>query len=135
MTEDIREYCDLKSCRRQYICEHFGFNVETSFKFDHQCCDICEKKCSCVSCLMVHEEEIFAEDLEPELDSSQNNQTGEIIEHMLETYFDEENSTLQKPHETFHTGLSSRLATEISRSYSKYNDLSCLKKSFPSISE
>ena len=51
MTDEIRMFCRMTSCRREYICSYFGYEVDRTLSpADHNCCDICEKDCNCVSC-------------------------------------------------------------------------------------
>jgi len=45
LTDDMRQLCRITSCRREFLCSHFGFEVDRGENpADHMCCDVCEKK-------------------------------------------------------------------------------------------
>lgn len=43
---EVKNFCLLNTCRREYISEHFGFTLP------HKCCDICQISCPCDTCLV-----------------------------------------------------------------------------------
>ncbi|XP_052087859.1 putative ATP-dependent DNA helicase Q1 [Mytilus californianus] len=49
MTDGMRDYCNSKTCRRAYLCEHFGCEF-SEMNFKHECCDLCEMECTCNQC-------------------------------------------------------------------------------------
>lgn len=49
---DIRNYCNLTTCRRRFVIEYFGGNYEASGDmYGHECCDNCAVGCACDACL------------------------------------------------------------------------------------
>ena len=50
MTDEMRNFCTLSECRREYLCEHFGFELSEHHQTLHDCCDNCEAKCQCMQC-------------------------------------------------------------------------------------
>ena len=53
MSQEIKEFCQLDSCRRKYLEEHFGTSVEVGDRHAHNCCDNCTNLCNCDSCLII----------------------------------------------------------------------------------
>lgn len=142
MTDEMRKYCDLKTCRRQYICEHFGFDYGVKSEFNHQCCDNCESKCDCNMCIILRddmaEDENFTEASEEEEKASKNDPNGcdqSIIHNLLLSYFEAENDIIGSPNETLYTGLTCNLAKDISRSYMEFRNLSLLKQTYPNLND
>lgn len=44
VNDDMRQYCRLVTCRRQFILQHFGESAELDM-IGHACCDNCRKLC------------------------------------------------------------------------------------------
>lgn len=143
MTKEMRQYCTTKTCRRQYMCEHFGFNYESVYEFDHQCCDNCEKTCTCDFCVIQQDDEANDQSLCQELKSASKSTSDEIgqsenvkqaVLDMLLTYFDAENGCLNMPNATLYTGLTKDLATEISGNYMSFKSTCNLQQNYPLLS-
>lgn len=49
ITDAMRQFCQIKTCRREYLCRNFG--VELIVQQDHDCCDICDITCQCKICI------------------------------------------------------------------------------------
>ena len=44
LTDEMRKYCRILSCRREYLCSHFGYEVDRNESpADDTCCDYCER--------------------------------------------------------------------------------------------
>jgi superfamily II DNA helicase RecQ len=41
ISHEMKQYCHLTSCRRLFIAEHFGSNIEPN-NMVHACCDNCK---------------------------------------------------------------------------------------------
>ena len=51
MHKDIKELCQTKTCRRQVIALHFGWDIDPEmYTLQHNCCDVCEEHCVCDIC-------------------------------------------------------------------------------------
>ena len=49
MAAEMRDYCHLTSCRRDYLCAVFG--IPSAFTgVPHLCCDNCQLHCPCGEC-------------------------------------------------------------------------------------
>ncbi|CAC5423560.1 unnamed protein product [Mytilus coruscus] len=48
--DEVKQFCRLKSCRRQFLCEHFDWEC-VALLIKHNCCDICKVDCDCIECL------------------------------------------------------------------------------------
>ncbi|CAC5405749.1 recQ [Mytilus coruscus] len=48
--DEVKQFCRLKSCRKQFLCEHFDWECVASL-IKHNCCDICKIDCNCIDCL------------------------------------------------------------------------------------
>ena len=138
MTEEMRLYCDLDTCRRKYVCKHFGFKLEGKCDFDHQCCDNCATKCECDMCIIVRDD----------LAEESNNNTNSLIQlkdplnsvtkkktlhEMLNIYFEAEHDILLLPNGSLYTGLTTNLAQHISENYQKYMTISNIQQDYPQL--
>ena len=138
MTEEMRQYCDLRTCRRKYVCEHFGFELEEKCKCDHQCCDNCERNCDCDSCLLNRDDMLKESNTEGNFSKQQTpKETMEQkhIHELLCLYFDAENNIINVPNASLYTGLTSNLAQQITKDCYKYKSVRQLKGDFPCLSE
>lgn len=122
MTEEMREFCTLQTCRREYLCQHFGFPSGMSeFTFKHECCDICEIGCTCETCTD-HRLVSCLEESNPR--SAKVNKLSptkkEQLELVLMEYFAAEKGILNVPNPELTTGLSYLLAKEICADYLMY---------------
>ena len=108
---EVRQYCELKSCRRDFITQHFG--TKSDFCGDkHNCCDYCGQECDCGSCsdppTEIQEETLLAYD---EITAST------ILEILLQL-FDIVNSGIQSAVDpALITGLTRELAKDIAENY------------------
>lgn len=123
--EEMKDFCLLKTCRRQYICDHFGCDFTQHTK-KHQCCDVCKDTCKCEDCI----ERCMCENLE-QMEIPASEVESQDIFDVLQAYFDAENEIACSNVVT--TGLSSKLVREIVlknnlQSYSSEEDI---LKDFP----
>ena len=51
ITKEVKEYCQIDTCRREYLATHFGTSVMERVGHHHTCCDNCTKLCNCDACL------------------------------------------------------------------------------------
>ena len=129
--QEVREFCVTDSCRRQFLCSHFGYEKPKPLSELHQCCDNCEKICECDICVM---DKLtltdLTEDTEP-LEMGTLKQPDKTyllnLECTIQTYFDMENHI----HGSLYTGLSEELLTDILLNPVKFENESEVKKSFP----
>ncbi len=128
LSDDMRKYCNITTCRREFITNYFGFEVERPSNI-HFCCDICRaNKCKCQECS------------KPEQASNDVVECiqvpaaiKDIAKSVLSDYFTQENAIVKDyPTPSFVTGLCSTLASEISDDSSLWTEDS-LKREFPYI--
>lgn len=142
MKEEMRLYCNLTTCRREFLCTHFGFQYESSYQYSHQCCDNCEQKCNCDMCILQRDDMSTNQELSNEDQKSipseikHSHQVKMTILDLLGSYFEAENdcSCVHTPDVTLHTGLSDALARQISGNYMLYKVQSKLQQDFPFLS-
>ena len=99
--DEVRDYCELNTCRRAFLSSHFGSEVDFTGP-GHDCRDNCEKNCSCENCInkspdssMQHHEM----DFDPEIATMMND--------LLNQLFFDINSFINSAIEpTFISGLS-----------------------------
>ena len=137
MTETMRKYVNLDTCRRQYICEQFGFDMETEIIQYHDCCDICERNCSCEACF-------FRKEFDTELEEPSNANSStplcndlnkeQVVYGSISSYFEMENSVLEIPNACVTSGLTTGLAKTISEDYISYSSVDLVLQNQPWIS-
>ncbi len=125
----MRDYCRLTTCRRRYIMEYFGFEMEEVTPL-HMCCDNCSKDCKCIEC-KGHDKETQDACEKQECDPVCTS----YAKSMLEFYFLSENDVTQAPIPEAQTGLSQQFADELARCADVYCDASMLKIKFPYVNE
>jgi len=88
---EIKAYCLLSSCRRKFLCEHFGTQFISCSP--HSCCDNCHQSCCCEFCSMTSSvsSEFLADDSNEFHDCS----TEDIIQYALLQYFSAVNTSMQ----------------------------------------
>ena len=130
---EVREFCITETCRRQFLCCHFGYEKPlASYSEIHQCCDNCEKICECDICVM---DTLTLMDMTEETEPTET-ETFKIqpsktylrnLECTIKAYFALENQICG----SLYTGLSEELISDIVNDSVKFEDESELKKSFP----
>ena len=141
MTEEMREYCDLDTCRRKYVCEHFGFQLEEKCEYDHQCCDNCELKCECDMCIILRddlaEENNLMEDSEGfgEENSKHDMSTTKTLKEMLCSYFEAENDAIDCPNGTLYTNLTDKMAAQISENHQRHISTVSIQQEYPCVTD
>lgn len=62
MSDEVREFCRLQTCRRDFLARHFGNTVDRDSTLPaHNCCDICAPTCPCQNCQVATGEVIESE--------------------------------------------------------------------------
>lgn len=123
MTDEMKNFCTLETCRRDFLCQHFGSPCGMSvFEFKHECCDNCQKLCKCEDCT---DKLILACD-ETDLSNINKNKLSPSIKEQLEMvlleYFNAENEIIAMPNSELITGLSDSFAKEICQEHILYSD-------------
>ncbi len=119
MTDIMRDYCRLTSCRREYICNYFEAELK-SIDPPHLCCDICRSQCECDLCKASVAEAPVAAACPLKV----TDEARDAVKQMLVYYFSQENAiSLTSDQVVPHliTGLSENLADQISRDDAVYN--------------
>ena len=127
---EVREYCLLSSCRRQYLCDRFGSSNETIS--NHHCCDFCENKCFCDECLLTASED---NEQEKEKDHTKSPSKNEHVMLVLSAYFCAENEELCCINPELHISLTDMLAQKITEKCDYYCSEKHLLDDFPFLSE
>ena len=127
---EVREFCLLNSCRRQYLCDHFGSSNETFS--NHRCCDFCENKCYCDECIVDITE--ITEQKE-ELEHSTSLSKDLHMKQVLSAYFCAENEELCYLNPELRSGLTDKLADKIVENCAHYSSEQKLTEDFPFLSE
>ena len=107
VSQEIKEYCHLKTCRREFLMKKFGWELASK---PERCCDICNPS--------VHESQ------QPVLDT-------DLMASLLE-YFQAENEDVDEP---LKTGLSRELAKALSLSSEKYKVDTAVKDLHPDLDD
>ena len=129
---EVREFCLLETCRRMYVCDHFGTDDFQPINISHLCCDICTKNCECDMCI----ENVLATCT---LDSSSKSETAESTEHdqlnkcrtMLTSYFNAENSATKATNPALITSLTQTLIDKVVSNYEYLNSEKDMQTLFP----
>ena len=124
VTDDVRSFCTIETCRREFICKHFGGAVEKNFQFCHQCCDNCEKTCNCDYCFCLEDINFDSDNEENSLSASNENDNKSnrvilCIQQALLDYFILENEATSMPMGSMNTGLTEEMAKDIAKTYKK----------------
>ncbi len=77
--KEVKEYCELESCRRDFLSIHFGTPNSIMFTKTqlHLCCDNCQKLCECSQCIFDKEH--------PPIDITEDNCQDNSVEEMIHT--------------------------------------------------
>ena len=120
----MKEYCDLQSCRREFLINFFGFSV-CSDRNRHICCDNCRKSCTCSLCNSCISHDVFEKKnvIEPLLK--------QWSAASLSAYFQSENALSSPIMPEVRTGLSKCLIDILSNSPRAYSAFDNIEKSFP----
>ncbi|XP_062600668.1 putative ATP-dependent DNA helicase Q1 [Saccostrea cucullata] len=110
MKEEVKLFCALKTCRRKFITDHFGFSYEQNMT-PHTCCDVCELKCQCDKCIVAIADKIENDVAMESTASSRKTKNSALLVEVLSSYFDTESSQLDIPNPDVFTGLSKSLLT------------------------
>ena len=115
LQSEMREYVQLQTCRREYILNYFGFDVDPE-RSQHDCCDNCRKSCNCncdiyLAALLDNSEVLLQVDVELKKSCYVS----------LKHYFNLENAVLSSiPIPQAKTGLSDGLAKKLSEEPYKF---------------
>ena len=130
MKKEMQEYCILQTCRRQYICEHFGFD-HTEFEnnqYGYQCCDNCEANCECDSCVLTKDD--FSSNEISNARSGKLDQNQIEMKIALEAYFAAGNECIANPNASLSSGLTKNLAKELFENWNKFQTALCLQRAY-----
>lgn len=135
---EMKEYVQLKTCRRQFLCEHFGYNKpivdnQHCVKRHHACCDICQLSCECDECA----DNVIRNTVYPCAETVEENCISKTVldttKQLLSAYFQTENENFQL--RDMYTGLSKGLVEEIARSPGKWTCEHNLKCAYPQLED
>ena len=126
---EVREFCLLDSCRRKYLCDHFGTEF-VSQKILHNCCDICARSCDCDYCF---EKALATCSVHTTSPRENVKDPRSICKDMLISYFEAENCALQAHNPELGTCLTPGLVNEILTLYEQLNSVKDVQSVFPFI--
>ncbi len=119
MSDSMRKYCTLTTCRRRFITDHFGASPSIVSPM-HACCDNCEQACGCDTCTTDTAMETDGiEDLEL-VPADQS--VVSYAEPMLLNYFHQENNSVSRILPQAQTGLSEQFAKHLAKYANVYCD-------------
>ncbi|CAG2246678.1 unnamed protein product [Mytilus edulis] len=122
--EEVKQFCRLKSCRRQFLCKHFDWEC-VALLIKHNCCDICKVDCNCIECLS----NSAFDDLDVAEDDKEG--TPSQLQTLLAAYFQLENDLVDMPKSEIFTGLSSELVPKIVKNCLSYKSAEEICRKFP----
>ena len=124
-SQEMKIYCRLTTCRRKYLCDHFGADLISSEH--HTCCDNCEKICCCQECtLKVSNETVVSQD-----NRSHDSVTEKCIYNALSQYFVAVNRVMQSDSLmdiTLITCLTDTVAADIASKYKSFQTIESLQQ-------
>jgi hypothetical protein len=132
---EMKAYCLLSSCRRKFLCEHFG--TEFVANDVHFCCDNCQQTCLCDQCVETSSQtlnDLFSESF----DELHDAQIDSCIHAALQQYFSAVNGLVQTDtvlDAALHTGLTESLARDIAAKYEYLVNRDLLRETFSYLSE
>ncbi|XP_062573615.1 uncharacterized protein LOC134235496 [Saccostrea cucullata] len=126
MKEEVKQFCALKTCRRKFLTDHFGFSYEQNMT-PHTCCDVCELKCQCDNCIVAIADKIENDVAMESQASSRKTKNSTLLVEVLRAYFDAENSQLDIPNPDVFT---KSLLTDLVNSTEDFVSEDCLKQKF-----
>jgi len=133
-SQEIKSFCLLTSCRRQFLSEHFGTEFDTCHP--HSCCDNCHKACNCSQCADVVSDSLNI--VFETCDDLHDINVDYSIQSALLQYFNAVNSSLQTVSgldAALHTGLTQSLSKDIAANYEFLLDPEVLQKAYSYLSE
>lgn len=124
-SQEMKVYCKLTTCRRKYLCEHFGADLISSEH--HTCCDNCEKTCCCQECTVkaANETGILRDN------HSHDSVAEKCIYNALLQYFAAVNRVMQEDSVmdvTLITCLTDTVAADIASKYEIYQTIELLQQ-------
>lgn len=134
LMDDMRKFCMINSCRRDFILKYFGFELEEVIDPLHNCCDNCAVQCSCDTCTVVnttvsppHVEETIL------IDDNLNSAAKEA----LMFYFGTENDKINSSVPSAVSGLDEKFAEKLCTSILNLRDpnMDSLTSAFPHINQ
>ena len=136
---EMTDYCTTASCRQEFICRYFGYDVpriETDKL--HHCCDSCEKLCECDDCSQILADLVADCDVNDvqertaqlTVDGKRSTQVSDMLYGALSAYFSMENKSNEG---SMHTGLIQDILTTIVSEYDKLQNVSNLQYRFPNL--
>lgn len=135
LSDEMRDFCRTKDCRRQVLMRHFGFNALV-IEPKHMCCDNCLDICCCEECEFLKEPETEPDDIcfNFVIPETENEDAKVAIKATLEQYFKAENSAVEEPLPHLVTGLCTSLIDDIANRYTEMRHVEVLKQ-FANIKE
>lgn len=136
LSDDVRNYCKLTTCRRRFLVEYFGGDHEEMVPA-HNCCDNCSNDCACFDCLgnrdLFDGSDIELLQAESLIESSPK--ISAIATNVLQQYFDTENQQYAQDYmiPEMITGLSQQFATQLAKYVDSYKSLDTLTCYFPDV--
>ncbi len=126
MSDDMKDYCRLTTCRREFINKYFGAQHKIIEPL-HKCCDNCAQDCDCGEC----------DEVPMDTDDVTVNPANEIVisyaKPMLLNYFSLQNATVGGIMPEVKTGLSHQFAEHLAKYANVYCDRECIGHKYPHI--
>ena len=126
---EVREYCLLGTCRREYLSQHFGTSVSFCGP-QHDCCGNCGATCKCASCLgtSVRSSPSSTDRI---IQSRYDPETAEMVHAVLKAVFQEVNLSIESPMDpTLITGLTSQLLDDNVNNYHIFDEIDLLQANY-----
>ena len=123
----MRQFCQVTTCRREFICSHFGVELGDRTQRIHDCCDICETICDCTECTLFKGSHVNHPN------SLSNSEPSEAITDYLEMHLRAYFAEVKMIDSTLH--LSRDTAHKIASCYQVYCDIKFLRQDFNHLSE
>ena len=126
---EVRQYCETDGCRRKFLCTHFG-TICHDVSTKHDCCDNCERACSCDKCAVL---DVGASS---GLDATLNPLTydvekGETLYNILSELFEAVNvSSDCGVDAALMTGLTPSLAADVASHYYAFPSIDIMKTNY-----
>ena len=137
---EMKDYCTTASCRREFICKFFGYEVPNieSDKL-HYCCDVCEKLCECDDCSQILADlvadcginKVQERTAQLTVKDRQSPHNSDMLYGALSAYFSMENKSNEG---SMHTGLTPSILTTIVSEFDRFQNVSELQHRFPNLS-
>jgi hypothetical protein len=127
---EVKEYCQLESCRRKFLAKRFGLKDSADVQFApsklHWCCDNCSSLCECPDCISARTTKIT--EIHGSDDGTVDNDViKDVIHQTLLSVFDAINKEMRGSIDvTLCTGLTVTLADDIAQNYRYLMDFDAL---------